>query len=111
MNEPISPTTIMEIPNENFFENEDNDLIAEDISNAARVGFNIVKDRLEKEVITTADCLSTFFSFDTTNPDFTAIFSLAIIMLIKTKDKLNEIEEGTFDKIYNYIITYYDNNT
>jgi hypothetical protein len=111
MNEPVSPTTIMEIPDGNSFENLDNDLRTEDILNAARIGFDIVKERLEKETITTADCLSLFFSFDTSNPDFTAIFSLAIVMLVRTKDTINEIEEGTYDKIYNYIVKYYNDNT
>jgi len=107
MNEPVSPTTIMEIPDENLY----NDLRIEDLSYAARVGFDIVKERLGKETITPAVCISQFFSFDTFDPNFTAIFALAIVMLIRKKDSLNEIEDGTFEKIYNYIVTYYDNNT
>ena len=42
------------------------------------------------------------------NNKLTALFSLAIMLLIKSKNTLNEIESDTYDKLITYVIQKYN---
>ena len=107
MDRPVSPTSILEAPCE----------VIENISTTnwldySRIGFEYVQQKTGKPILTPGDCLLEFFNFDASdeNSDATLVeplFCLTICMLNHSRERLDEINPGTYDSLVNYSTNMY----
>ncbi len=84
------------------------DISREDIFNGAKIGFDIVKNKLNKQTITPADCLGIFLKLDPIDANYTSIFLISIIMLARIKHKL---DNDDYNKLFNYIVSHFNSNS
>ena len=82
--------------------NDEQNFSIEDINNGAKIGFDIVKNKLNKQTITPADCLGIFLKLDPIDANYTSIFLISIVMLDKIKHKL---DNDDYNKLFNYIVS------
>ncbi len=109
MDRPISPTSILNLPYEDIRELEEEQAITQWIDQAM-IGFDHVREKLNKESITAADVLLIFYNFDILNDNhelFVPLFCLAICFLESCKDDLNEIEPNIYKKLFDYTTNMY----
>ena len=74
------------------------------------IGFEYVREKLNKEYITAGDGLLVFYNFDILNEDyelFVPLFCLAICFLENCKDTLDEIETNTYKRLFEYTSNMY----
>lgn len=104
-----SPTSILDnsVIDNDMIENVPN-ISREDIFNGAKIGFEIVKNKLNKQSITPGDCLNEFFKFDPNHDDYISLFLLSIIMVSTIKSK---IDNDSYTKLFNYIVSHFNSNS
>ena len=108
MSRPNSPVSTMDSNLMNSNLNNFN-IDPSDIKTAAETGFNILKEEKNLRAIKPADGILALCEYDgSDNNKLTALFSLAIMLLIKSKNTLNEIESDTYDKLMTYVIQKYN---
>ena len=108
MSRPNSPISIMDsnLMNSNL---TNFNLDPSDIKTAAETGFNILKEEKNLRAIKPADSVLALCEYDGSDSNkLTALFSLAIMLLIKSKNTLNEIESDSYDKLMTYVIQKYN---
>ena len=109
MDHPISPTSILNIADEDIQQLEEEQSITRWVDQAM-IGFEYIREKLNKESITASDGLLEFYNFDILNDDyelFVPLFCLAICFLENCKDALNETEPNTYKKLFDYTIHMY----
>ena len=105
MSRPNSPVSSMD----SNFTGFDIDLDPSDIITAAETGFNILKEEKNLRAIKPADSVLALCEYDgSDNNKLTALFSLAFLLLTKSKDALNEIELNSYNALSTYIIKIYN---
>lgn len=103
MSRPNSPISTMDSNLTNF------NLDPSDIKTAAETGFNILKEEKNLRAIKPADGILALCEYDgSDNNKLTALFSLAIMLLVKSKNTLNEIELNSYNALLTYIIKIYN---
>ena len=109
MDRPVSPTSILNIPEEDIQQLEEDQGIDQWIEKA-EIGFQYVREKLNKESINAGEALIVFYNFDILIDDydfFLPLFCLAICFLESCKDALNEIESNSYKKLFDYTIHMY----
>ena len=111
MDRPVSPTSIMNFTHEVQEENENS--ISIGFREAARIGFDHVKQKLNKTLITSGDALNELFNFNvhdpaTDNEILIPIFCLSIILLRQSKEALDAISPGTYNSLVNYAVNQFE---
>lgn len=105
MSRPNSPVSTMD----NNLTGFGLDLDPSDIITAAESGFNILKEEKSLLAIKPADGILALCEYDgSDNNKLTALFSLAFLLLVKSKDALNEIELNSYNALLTYIIKIYN---
>ena len=108
MDRPISPTSIIEMDVSEEMSNTI-DISSEHIRNAAIQGFHYIKQKLNKETLNSGEMLLEFWNYNETNGErFTELFCLAILVLMKSKDTLNEISDNVYTKLINHSTNLYN---
>ena len=110
MDRPVSPTSILNISDEDIQQLQEDQGIERWIEKA-QIGFQYVREKLNKETINVGDGLLVFYNFDIINDDyelFVPLFCLAICFLESSKDSLNEIMPYTYKKLFEYTIHMYN---
>lgn len=92
----------------------DSDFSREDFYDMARIGFNKLKDKLQKTTINTGDALSAFWDYnvDSSADDdmciMTSYYCLAMIMLMNKKSYFDGIDSTIYNKLAEYTINKYN---
>ena len=103
MNRPISPTSIVNVPREDISMSG-----VDDFHNAAHIGFELVKNKLQKQTIKPGEILLEFYKYSGSSVDeLTSLFCVSILVLVNLKNYLNEVNDDTYDKIRTYTISQY----
>ena len=103
----MTPTSIDEVMNVGDVGAE---FTIEKIYTYAGEALEFLKIKNNKPTITASDTLTYFYNFDTSSKNhllLKQLFCLAISMLLKMKDSLNEINESTYEKLNTYTIKMY----
>lgn len=107
MNRPLSPNSIMEIDlpeDTTSLYGISREIINEGASNA----FLYIKQKLNKETLTSGEMLLEFWNYDGTDGIlFTELFCLAILVIIRTKNELNQIQDNIYSNLMNYTTNMY----
>ena len=107
MDRPISPTSIMEtiVPEEL---SNDVGITVDVINDGAQHAFDYIKQKLNKDRINCGEMLVEFWNYNESDGVlFTSLFCLTLLVLIKCKDNLNEIEPNIYKKIFDYTTNMY----
>ncbi len=112
MDRPGSPTSIMNFAHEVQEENE-NSISITGFREAARIGFDHVKQKLNKTSITSGDALNELFNFNvhdpaTDNELLVPIFCLSIFLLRRSKEALDAISPGAYNSLVNYAVNQFE---
>ena len=115
MQRPDSPISIDDI-GKTFDQTLVNDshISREDFYDMARIGFNNLKDKLQKTTINTGDALSAFWDYnvDSSADDdmcmMTSYYCLAVIMLINKKSYFDGIDSTIYNKLAQYTLNKYN---
>jgi len=108
MNRPVSPTTILMPPT--ITEHINIGIEPQDINNAAQIGFDYLKSKLQKTLLTPGDILLEFWNYN--EPESTdmlvPLFCLSLLVLMKKKDELNVINPEMHNKLLTYTIEHFN---
>ena len=111
MNRSVSPTTILMPPT--ITEDINIGIEPQDINNAAQIGFDYLKSKLQKTLLTPGDILLEFWNYN--EPESTdmlvPLFCLSVLVLMKEKDALNEINPEIHNKLLTYTIEHFNTKT
>lgn len=111
MNRPMSPTTILTPPT--ITEDINIGIEPQDINNAAQIGFDYLKSKLQKTLLTPGDILLEFWNYN--EPESTdmlvPLFCLSVLVLMKEKNALNEISPEIHNKLLTYTIEHFHTKT
>ena len=105
-------TSITHLPTDHCGEyiptNSNNFLTKENIHLCAQQGFTQLQQSLGRQNINPGDALLAFANCDASYQDtLTKYFCLTITMLTMTESKLNEIGDGLYKKLFDYIVKLY----
>mgnify|MGYP004140341049 CR=1 FL=1 len=108
MDEPVSPTTILMPPT--IAEDLNVGLNPQDIHNAAQVGFDYLKTKLQKTKLTPGDILLEFWNYNEpeTTDQLVPLFCLSIIILVNMKTTLNDINPEIYNKLFSYTVNLFN---
>ena len=113
MNRPLSPTCIMQIPEEEVQQTMNNIPLITSWRASAGIGFEYLQQKLNKPNITPGDGLLEFFNFDvqdeaTDNDLLVPVFCLAICLLKHSQNTLDAISPGTYNSLFDYVVNQYN---
>ena len=104
MNRPVSPNTVSEIPR------SISDMITvESFNLSAEHGFNYIKNKLNKTVITPGEILLEFYNYNSLDDILcTNLFCVSCLVLLNMKNELNEIDSEVYNKMLTYTVNKYN---
>lgn len=108
MERPISPTCITDLEQPEIINNDNIEI--EEILLLARNAFSYIKNKTNKNVVTCGDALLEFYNYnDSDEVNIYSLYCLSKIMLNKIKSDINNIADGSYDKISTYTDSMYYN--
>ena len=112
MNRPVSPTSIMSFVDEAQEEIENSFPITA-FREAVRIGFDYIKQKINKTLITPGDALNEFLNFNVHDPEtdnnlLVPMFSITILLLTRSREALETIQPGIYSSIRNYVSNHFE---
>lgn len=108
MNRPISPNTVLELPDIPYL-SDTIQITIENIKTLANEGFENLKNKLNKTSLTPGDALLEFYNYHESNEDvIIQLFCLSLCMLDSVKHSINEIQSNTYQKIMDYTVNMFN---